>query len=247
MQDGAKQNYFGQFPDEDSIREILPESFIINRPMNGVGGDGYWMHENEERIFIVVFDCMGHGHLASMMTRIYTKAINKIVVENGCHFPNKILHLLHLEIKKKFENNEKKMLGTGADIGIIVINKHIDELEFAGAKMGLVEVVEGELRLVKGDRLQVGEMFDYEHNYKAEIINLRERVASTYYLFSDGVTDLIGGPNQKKLSLRTLKEIILENQSLSLPGQKEFFMDYMDRWSGSHKPLDDVLLLGFRI
>lgn len=244
--DGAKKNYFEQFPEEQAIQQVLPDSFIINRPMSGVGGDGYWFHEADGCIYLVAFDCMGHGHLASMMTRIYTNALKKVVVGNELNFPNYILHLMHQEIKAKFQNNDKKLLGTGADFGIIKINTHIGELEFAGAKMNLVEVADGELNIIKSDRLQIGEMFDYEHNYKTEIIDLKKRETSSFYLFSDGVTDLVGGPNNKKLSLRELKRLVVENQHLSMQEQRAFFENFMDVWSGSQKPLDDALLIGFK-
>lgn len=247
ISDGSQKNYYSQFPDSNKLKSMLPDSFVINRPMNGVGGDGYWLYENDNSLYAAVFDCMGHGHIASMMTRIYTQALNDVMKEYDNPIPNKILDLLHKQIKKKFGNNEKKLLGTGADIGIVRINKFIGEMEFAGAKMNLLCVPQvGDVQVIKADRMQIGEMFDYEHNYMTEIIDLKKYHAN-FYLFSDGITDLIGGPNNKKLTLRNLKEILRENRHLKMSNQKEFLEDFIDRWQGAQKALDDTMILGFGI
>ncbi|MEM7299179.1 MAG: hypothetical protein AAF391_13045, partial [Bacteroidota bacterium] len=166
IEDGTRKNYFSLFPTEEILKKSVPNSFIINNPMNTVGGDGYWFHQDDETIFLAVFDCMGHGHLASMMTRIYVNTLKKIVIEEGVVFPNQILHLMHLEIQKKFQKKENSQLGTGADFGMIRVNTKLQEMEFAGAKMNLFEVANGSLDIIKADRMQVGEFFDHPHEYK---------------------------------------------------------------------------------
>jgi serine phosphatase RsbU (regulator of sigma subunit) len=247
VEDATKKNYFELFPDEETLASSIPNAFIINRPMSGVGGDGYWLHEVDDSIFLAVFDCMGHGHLASMMTRIYTNALKKAILNDEETFPNRILYLMHEEIKEKFGSKEKKLLGTGADMGIVKYNPHIGELDFAGAKMNLYEVSEGELNTIKADRLQIGELFEYDHQYKTVIIDLKKKKATNFYLFSDGVTDLVGGPNNKKLGMKNLKALLEEIYSLPITKQKDVINDYLDKWSGSHKPLDDALIIGFSL
>ena len=79
-EDETQRNYFSLFPEE--LMASVIESFVINKPMIGkAGGDGFWVHQDEEHLYIVLFDCMGHGHLASMMTRVYTQSLQKIVQE----------------------------------------------------------------------------------------------------------------------------------------------------------------------
>ena len=247
IEDATKKNYFSLFPDEETLNASIPNAFIINRPMSGVGGDGYWLHHDDGSTFLAVFDCMGHGHLASMMTRIYTNALKKAVLEELAYFPNTILHLMHDEIEEKFGKKEKRLLGTGADMAIVKVNTLIGELEFAGAKMNLYQVVDGELEVIKADRLQIGELFEYEHEYKTRIIDLKKNKASNFYLFSDGVTDLVGGSDNKKLGMKNVKKLLEENYHLPLKEQKEVISNFLDRWSGSNKPLDDALIIGFNL
>ena len=247
IEDGTRKNYFSLFPEEKTLRKSLPNSFIINNPMSTVGGDGYWFHQDEDTLFLAVFDCMGHGHLASMMTRIYTNVLKKVVINDGIVFPNQILQLMHQEIQAKFHKKEQRQLGTGADFGMIRVNLALQEMEFAGAKMNLFEVADNTLKIVKADRMQIGEFFDHPHEYKTVIFDLTKKKNSNFYLFSDGLKDLIGGPENKKFGSNNLKVLLEENYQYSMIEQKRRISTHLGKWLGSNSPLDDVLLVGFSV
>lgn len=247
IQDETRKNYFSLFPPEELIRKSIPDSFVINNPMSTVGGDGYWFDDDGEMILLAVFDCMGHGHLASMMSRIYINTLKDIIAKHGIGFPHEILHLLHTEIQQKFKNKEKKLIGTGADFAIVRINRYLNEMEFAGAKMNLYEVQSGVLNIVKADRIQVGEYFEYPHNYRTAIIDLKIAKKSKFYLFSDGLKDMFGGPEKKKLGSERLKALLEANADRPIDEEKQNIAKYLSNWKGSNDSLDDVLLIGFHI
>ncbi|MEL6558233.1 MAG: SpoIIE family protein phosphatase [Bacteroidota bacterium] len=246
VQDEARLNYFSLFPDDDSLRELVPESFVINKPMSTVGGDGYWVHKADNCLYLVIFDCMGHGHLASMMTRIYANIVKKKIVDNEEEFPSQMLSEIHEAIKSKFEGKENVLLATGADFGIVKVNLELQEMEYAGAKMNLFEVNEGKLNIIKADRMQIGDLFDYYHEYKTNIIDLKKRKNSSFFMLSDGIKDLFGGPSKKKLGSNRLKELLEKAGSMPILKQKEFIQDYLFKWKGSNQALDDALIIGFR-
>ena len=118
---------------------MLPEAFVINRPMSAVGGDGYWFYQKGDILYVAAFDCMGHGHLASMMTRIYTSALEKLVKDHNIEFPASILQFIHREIQSRFVNKKNIMVGTGADLGIVKIIRSEQKMEYAGAKVDLMQ------------------------------------------------------------------------------------------------------------
>lgn len=247
IEDKTRTNYFSLFPAEELLKDSIKNSFIINNPMTTVGGDGYWFHKIGETLFLAVYDCMGHGHLASMMTRVYSRAITKIVVEDEVVFPNQILFKLHEEIQRKFDKKDNRQLCTGVDIGMIRYNTQLRELEFAGAKMNLYEVSDGILKIIKADRMQVGEFFDHSHEYKTVIFDLNDKKKKNYYLFSDGLKDLIGGPENKKIGSSNIKNMFEENSQYPMEEQKMRISNYLAEWLGSNSQLDDVLLIGFSI
>lgn len=245
IEDGTRKNYFSLLPSPERIQARIPDSFVIINPMSTVGGDGYWFAENQSGILLAAFDCMGHGHIASMMARYYIKLLKKIIDERGIFFPSQVLLELHNAVQERFKNNKKSILGTGADFGVIRINKKIREMEYAGAKMNLYEVADGQLNILKGDRIQVGEWFEHEHEYVTHIVDLKKKKTSKFYLFSDGVTDLVGGPDNKKLGSQRLKTLLESNYSYSMLDQKRRISSALAKWQGSHSALDDVLLFGF--
>ncbi|MFY0689486.1 MAG: SpoIIE family protein phosphatase [Cyclobacteriaceae bacterium] len=248
IEDVAKKNYFSQFPDEETLRQSLSNSFIINWPMSkSVGGDGYWAYEKDDIIYLVVYDCMGHGHLASMATRIYTNSLTKVIVENERTIPGSILRCVHEEIASKYGKKQNTHLKTGADAGVVKIDRKNKKLEFAGAKMDLWMVKNGVYEVLKADRMQVGEFFDYYHEYNTHEIDLTEHAGTKFYLSSDGVKDLIGGPDDKKLGKVNLTNLLERNADLAMAEQKEIFISYFQNWMGSNEQFDDVLMVGFEL
>jgi len=188
---------------------------------------------------------MGHGHLASMMTRVYANIIKSKIAKNGEEFPNRMLVEIHEAIRSKFEGKENVLLATGADFGIGKVNTDLKEMEFAGARMNLFEVADGKLNIIKADRMQIGDLFDYHHEYKTNIIDLKRKKTSSFFLLSDGIKDLIGGPANKKLGSSRLKTLLETAGELPIQKQKEYIKDYLFRWKGSNQALDDALIIGF--
>ncbi len=242
-EDETQRNYFSLFPEE--LMASLIESFVINKPMIGkAGGDGFWVHQDEEHLYIVLFDCMGHGHLASMMTRVYTQSLQKIIQEEDIKDPGTILRYLHHNIGVKFKKKDNLQVGTGADVGVLKINLLVRKIEYAGARTDLFHVQDGKLEVIKADRFQIGEMWDYPHHYNTKNVALADGVKSNFYLSSDGFKDLMGGAEGKKLGKKKMNDVIEEQYGISMIEQKEQILKFMKEWSGSHMLIDDVLIVG---
>lgn len=246
-EDATKKNYFAMFP-EEMIASFL-ESFVINKPMSGkVGGDGFWVYQDAaDHLYIVLFDCMGHGHLASMMARVYTQSLQQVIESYQVKDPGNILRYLHSKIAAKFKDKDNLQVGTGADVGVLKINLSIREVEYAGAKVDLYHYKGKELELIKGNRMQVGEMFDYERSYETHSLTLQPNVKSNIYFASDGFKDLMGGPKAKKLGKTGVEDLLVENAGNPLMKQKEDINAYLENWNGSNMQLDDVLIIGIAI
>lgn len=243
-EDATRKNYLSLFP-EEIIASIL-NAFIFNRPMAGtVGGDGFWVHQGEEDLFVAVFDCMGHGHLASMMTRVYTQTLQRIVETDGTSDPGTVLRYLHHKIHTRFEDKPNLQVGYGADVALIRLNFMVKKLEYAGAKMDLMCVRNGALEAYKADRMPIGEMAEFKRSYESMTIELDE--PANFYLMSDGLKDLIGGPEQKKVGRRGVAELLEEMWSKPMMEQKAHLDNFVTKWAQSGQQLDDVLVFGFSV
>ena len=98
--------------------------------------------------------------------------------------------------------------------------------------------------MIKADRMQIGEMWEYPHHYNTRNVPLMDGVKSNFYLSSDGFKDLMGGPEGKKLGKKQMNEIIESQYGKSMMEQKEDVLLFMKEWSGSHMLIDDVLIVG---
>lgn len=247
--DESLRNYFSTFPQESKIIKLLKNAFVINVPMLGVGGDGYWLHDSDGKIFLVVFDCMGHGRVASIMTRLYVNVIKHTVVEEGLIDPGKILESIHLKVRDEFENKENLMIGSGADMIVLRFDRKQEEILFASAKMDFIKVQNDSLERIKPNKkeYQVGEHFDIEHTYTTRTLPWPADQLQALYFYTDGITDLIGGVKEKKLGSKKFETMILEVQDTPFDQQKPMLLQKLKQWQGQNEAFDDMLLLGLLI
>ncbi len=234
------------FPADNFLQEVFNEDyFIINKPKsNGTGGDGYWVLKKENRLYIAVFDCMGHGHLANMITRVYGSALEKVVAQAPIEFAGPVLQFIHREIESKFEGKSQKQVSTGADLGIVIIDVSKKVVEFAGAKIDLIKIQDNTVEVIKGDRMQVGEMFEYRHQYNSNTITIESNQVS-FYLATDGAKDIIGGKADRKIGSGDLRKVLLAHSHRSMKDQQKLIYKFLESWRGENEPSDDVLMVGF--
>ena len=245
MGDQSIINYLASFPEEVQLSKAFKSAFVLNKPVSGVGGDGYWLQKNDTSVYLVVFDCVGHGRLASIMTRIYVEVIKSVFESPSYLLPSEALMAIHEKLHEQL-GDKPRMVGSGADMAIVRIETTLrKKIVYAGAKMDLVQVSNGSVKRYKADKRQVGDMFDHRRHYSD--IEVNATTASYFYLYSDGVTDLIGGPAGRKLKFTNLEEILKELAGKPADQQKKLIEKKLANWSGPHLPFDDMLMIGFEV
>jgi serine phosphatase RsbU (regulator of sigma subunit) len=73
-------------------------------------------------------------------------------------------------------------------------------------------------------------------------INPEDRI----YLFSDGMQDQFGGPKRKKFKSKNIRNLIVENSSLSMKEQGNVILSRFEEWKKEVEQVDDVTFLGIR-
>lgn len=245
--DSSVSSYFSSFPSDDYLTQCFNENYVINKPMNEVGGDGYWAHTSEDYSFLVVFDCAGHGRFASMMTRYYTKTIREAIIDHQLNSPCDILDFIHESSKSKWGKGDDNLrIGKSVDMGVLILDKKRSVVSYAGARMDFIYVRKNQMKKIKGTKMQVGDLFNLPHEYTTTMWPLRKLKNTKCYLFSDGVTDLFGGPKNKKLKLKGLADALLKTENNTIADEKESMMRFFNHWSGKNEPLDDLLFISLR-
>lgn len=244
IEDSTRRNYFSVLPQENRLMEHFSEAFVINKPKGRVGGDGFWFHKHDDDIYLALFTCVGEGHLASMMIRIYMNALKKMVEGYSIDFPGSILQFLHREVQARFKDKNNILLNTNANVGIVKLNLVSKEMEFAGANMDLLQISKEGVRIVEGEKNQVGENTETRHSYSSNA--LKDSENSNFYLCSSGVFNLIGGPDFKKISVNQLGDYLLQNREATLLEQKRLAEQYLSTWTGANRQNDDIMVIGFK-
>jgi len=240
-------------PSLDKIRKALPESFVFFRPRDMVSGDFYWFTETKDKIFIAAADCTGHGVPGAFMSMMCYELLNEIVIKNKVYQPATVLELLDKGIitaLKQDETDNKDSM----DISLCMIDKITDNqiqrlVEFAGAKLPVYYVQDGELNIIKGGVFPIGGILPkstMRKKYNSHLIDITNKT-TTFYICSDGYQDQFSFDSGKKFMTSRLKEMFVAICNKSMAEQKAIVHNTLIDWQGEGKQTDDILLIGFKV
>jgi len=233
-------------PNNRMIRQYLPKSFVFYHPRDLVSGVFPWFFVKEDYIYIAAVDCTGHGVPGALLSFIGYFTLNNVVDHDVTYTAGKILDLLHFGVRKTLKQDRPDAdARDGMDIALCKIQLKKKELQYAGAHRPLFLLRKGELLEFKGNRKAIGGI---PHPKKAEddftnhLIDIQP--SDKIFFFSDGLPDQVGGEEKKKYGPMRIRELILGNQSFTMPQYAELFAKDFEDYKGDHKQVDDLLLIG---
>ncbi|NOU60320.1 PP2C family protein-serine/threonine phosphatase [Marinifilum caeruleilacunae] len=252
-------------PDAEHFRRLYPKSFIINLPKHVIGGDFYWIQQNFHKNSIGVFDCTGHGVPAAMLTVMGQMELHTLSQNGNEVQADQIFPLL----SRKFS----RILNTSGDTytqydgmdGIFCsIYPQENILEYVGAKRSLVLIRENNTQLIvnnedteakmgndkyslfeiAGDRNSIGKESEF---VEFTVNKIKFQTGDRIFLYSDGITDQLGGDQQKRLKRKQFFEKLLEIQNKSINLQKSDIFSWLEKWKNSNEQTDDILVVGIEL
>ena len=267
----AKRIQQAMLPPIDELSKYLPDSFVLFKPRDIVSGDFYWFSQTRLKsaiakskdsvinkliygssaglsnsIIISAIDCTGHGVPGAFMSMIGFNLIHEII-SKGIIEPQKILSVLNTGIRNQLKQNETDN-HDGMDMALCVINQDNNLLEFAGAKNPLVYVKNNELFQIQGDFVPIGGFYreNDKRNYTKHVIKID--APTMFYIFSDGFSDQIGGPNGKKFLSKRFRELLFNIHDKPMQQQREILEQKLEEWIGEkYGQVDDILVIGFKL
>ncbi len=239
----AKRIQKAILPPEDS----LSDTFILFKPKDIVSGDFYWLHLTDSKQIIAAVDCTGHGVPGAFMSLIGHNSLNKIIKEYGFTEPAAILDQLNDEVSGTLsQQSDDDEVKDGMDLALIVYDSKKREIQYAGAYNPLYLIRDGELTEIKANRFSIGRS-SIVVGRKFTNHTIKVAKGDIFYLFSDGYADQFGGVHGKKFKTRTLKELLLSIQHMSINEQKEHLNKTIEEWRGDLPQIDDIIFIGMRI
>jgi len=242
----AKRIQHARLPKRNEITSALPQSFILFKPKDIVSGDFYFFHTNGNSVLIAAADCTGHGVPGAFMSIIGSEKLS-LAVEQSTDTSH-ILNYLNKELKNSLHQSEdKESTRDGMDIAICSIDMKSHIVRYAGANrpFWLIRKGKSEIEEIKATKKAIGGFTEDDQHFDSHEIELEQ--GDTFYIFSDGYADTFGGPNQKKLTTKNFKQLLIAIQDKTMPQQEQCLDDHIEKWKAGVEQVDDILVIGVRI
>lgn len=233
--------------DERILAKVVNDYFIFNKPRDIVSGDFFWLAQKENRTYIAVADCTGHGVPGALVSVVGINLLDKIIEMPGTLSPSAMLELLHtMMIHAMNKDAEVRESNDGMDIALLCLDKTANKAIFSGAGRPLYYVGKDGFNFFKGDRYSVaGEKKENDPPFSEQTISLSD--ATNFYLSSDGFVDQFGEKTGKKFLSKRFQELLQSIAHLPMNEQQEKIEAAFTSWKGGLEQVDDILVMGIRV
>lgn len=266
----AKRIQTSILPDEETIRQYFPESFIMYMPKDVVSGDFPWFFRRNDTFYVAAVDCTGHGVPGALLSFVGVFNLINIVDHDQMITSGEILDMLHNHVKKTLrqdrEGTKANTTRDGMDIALCKIDTKKQIVEFSGAHRPLYMLHEGNIIEFEGDGRAIGgnplrEMmlarkFNKKQKKGEKIKSVDEKFSAheikynkgdRLFMFSDGLPDQFKGEEPPKYSNERIREFIIANANHPINELHDIFRDDFNEWKAEGPQLDDVLLIGIQL
>ncbi|MCR5455937.1 MAG: SpoIIE family protein phosphatase [Bacteroidales bacterium] len=220
---------------------------VIYQPKQLVGGDFYYTRKIDDTLVICLGDCTGHGVPGAMLASMGISFLTQLLIKNRDHqlMPDEILTQLKDKVSSSLGlDKEGEQRTDGMDIALLIYNRDTRHGYYAGARRDMVMIRAQKSITIKGDNIHIGYSNNAEQFTSKEIIFQK---GDKVYLFSDGCTDQIGGPQKQRIKRHKLRTKLLEIRALPFSDQKKEIEKMIADWQGHLPQTDDITLLGFEV
>lgn len=237
----ARRIQYTLLAQDELIKKYLPEFFILFKPKDIVSGDFYWAAKKDDRFYLAVCDCTGHGVPGAFMSLLNISFLNEAVNQHNIQEPNRILD--HVR-KRLIESISQEGGQDGMDAVLVCFHLSDGRITYAAANNKPVIVRGEEFMTLPTDKMPVGKG---EKNLPFTLFTMDAAKGDRLYLYSDGYADQFGGSQGKKFKYKRLEELLRAKAHLPMREQVRDLEQVFEDWKTGHEQVDDVLVAGVSI
>ena len=232
------------FSNNIPLTSFAKDAFEIYLPKNIVSGDFIYVSQNNDKYFVAVGDCTGHGVPGAFLTIVGYNLLDLVIKEHHLESPDLILKAIFYRFYKILNQANTRNLD-GMDIGLCVIDKQNNTLEFASESNNLIIAKDGKTQLIKGDKHPFGFIENIsEKNFKKQIIKIEPE--QWFYLYTDGIIHQFNN-EFRKFNIKRLRKLIENISDKDGKTQKQLILSELEFWKNNTEQTDDITIIGFRI
>ena len=233
-------------PDPHALQGVVAELAVRWEPLQVVGGDYYWLQQVEGRCVIVVADCTGHGVPGALLTTVLSTALERIIRECRPLEPAAMLEALDVVVRTRLRQDcSDCQSDDGLEAAICIYDPQTASMTYSGAGIPLLLIKEGTVLEIRATRAILG-----YGSVRSETTFAEHALAvvpgMTFYLFTDGVPDHMGGQNRQLLGRKRLAEVVAQNADRPLEDQLASVCGYLETYRGEERRRDDMTMVAFR-
>ena len=232
-------------PTAEVFNSLFKDNLVIFRPKESIGGDFYYVKEVGNEIIFICGDCTGHGVPGAMMSMISSNIIHNIIDTEKIIVPSLILSAMVREFRKTFRNEFSNItIQDGLEVAVCTYYKKEKKLQYAGAGRPIIIAGQDTINKIKCSSYGINGNVSENYEFALNEFYLEEDIQ--IYLFSDGIVDQFGGPNNKKFMTKRLIQLISSCSTLPMAAQKEIIENSILAWKSDYEQIDDILVMGLK-
>lgn len=232
-------------PGKKNLNALFPNSHLINRPLDKVSGDFFWLQERDGLKYIALADCTGHGIPGAMLSLIANDAFNK-AFDSGFSSLSDLLNSVAENLHDSFSNDGTSNLNVdeGMDVCLLSIDEQRQEINIVSANNGLLHVsMNGVAELITPT---IGSIVASEKGFKSKEEKINYENGDVIYLFSDGYGDQKNSSNKRIGKYQTI-ELFTSFAKGNHSNIENEALKFFDRWKSTNEQTDDVLVVSIRL
>jgi serine phosphatase RsbU (regulator of sigma subunit)/Tfp pilus assembly protein PilF len=237
----AKRIQTALLANKDLVDSNIAANFILFKPKDIVSGDFYWATEHNNKFYLAVCDCTGHGVPGAFMSLLSIGFLSEAVKEKNIEKPNEVFNYVRTRLIHSISNDGQQ---DGMDGILLCIDKITNQMTYAGANNEPILISDNNIIELQKNKMPVGKG---EKTESFTLFTINANKGDTLYLYTDGYADQFGGTKGKKFKYKQLNELLLSINNKSMEYQKKELNSVIENWKGDLEQVDDILIIGLKI
>ena len=237
----------GQLPRQIRLDGRFESFATMWEPRDTIGGDLYWISSSQHDgpFVLAVADCTGHGVPGAMLSLLVSNSLERIYANDTMDDPVSALasldHFVRTGLNQDRPDSESD---DGCDATVLRIDRRLQRVEFAGAKIDLFHVnTAGVVTRHLAQRVSLGYKDRVPSTQIPEVKVLPYEKGDLFAIVTDGLTDQVGGAAGKpKVSYgyRRLEQVLSAHAGAHSQQVIDALRQDFVRWQGTNARRDDV-------
>lgn len=229
-------------PSLDQLKPEIKATYLYESPLKVISGDFHWVHRNENEAFLIQGDCTGHGLAGALLSVLVIDVAKTYILthQNNLDVVATTKEIIRGLQNKVTQEKVEILESIGVDFCVLKINLNSKEINYANFNSNIVIENNGEFEIISKSK-GFFRMLNIEQEIPNGIIQCEGK---KIILFSDGLVDIMGGDNKKRLKWNGLKNWMEEPDFFDKG--PEYLSEKIRMFCGLEEQIDDITLLSLQ-